>query len=39
MNQGLADPYNSQANPRISRVWELLLTIHLAFIGAGKTTE
>ena len=38
-NQGLANPYNSQANPRIFRVWELLPTIHLAFIGAGKTTE
>ena len=34
-NQGLINPYNSQANPRISRVWELLPTIHLAFLGAG----
>ena len=38
-NQGLANPYNSQANLRIFRVWELLPTIHLAFFGAGKTTE
>ena len=38
-NQGLANPYNSQANLRIFRIWELLPTIHLAFFGAGKTTE
>ena len=35
----LANPYNSQTNPRIFRIWELLPTIHLAFFGAGKTTE
>ena len=38
-NQGLANPYNSQVNPRIFRIWELLPTIHLAFFEAGKTTE
>ena len=38
-NQGLANPYNSQANPRIFRVWKLLPMIHLAFFGAGKTTK
>ena len=32
-------PYNSQANLRIFRIWELLPMIHLAFFGAGKTTE
>ena len=38
-NQGLANSYNSQANPRIFRIWELLPMIHFAFFGAGKTTD
>ena len=37
--QGQANPYNSQKNLRIFSIWELLLTIHLAFLEAGKATE